>query len=266
MSHSIFDFENYKKYVLKTLELRNLGKSTLARACQCQPAYVSQVLGGEADFSLEQADRLNTFFQHSREESKFFILLLQQNKAGTKSLRSHFDEEIAEFRKRRLNLKERLNVRATLTEENQARYYNSWLFGAIHVLVTIPGYTTKESIAKKLKVEQKVVNEAVEFLSSCAIIEETETGYRMGKARLHLGSDSPWIARHHVNWRLKAIEDLEYRYSPDQLHYSSIVTLSETDFSRINEILIRSIGQSKEIIRNSPAERLVCFNIDWFDV
>ena len=89
--------------------------------------------------------------------------------------------------------------------------------------------------------------------------------YSIGKARIHLGADSPLIARHHINWRLQAMRALE-KGERENLHYSSSVSISHEDFSKIREILVRAIESVKEVVRPSPEEKAACFAMDWFEI
>jgi hypothetical protein len=58
MKNSIFEYRDYKTYLNDTLEKRAREfnergiRSRLSEAIKCHTAYVSQVLGGNAHFSL----------------------------------------------------------------------------------------------------------------------------------------------------------------------------------------------------------------------
>jgi hypothetical protein len=47
-------------------------KGKMAKAAGCHTAFISQVLNGSLHLSLEQAARLNSFFQHTKDEARFF--------------------------------------------------------------------------------------------------------------------------------------------------------------------------------------------------
>ncbi len=67
-----------------------------------------------------------------------------------------------------------------------------------------------------------------------------------------------------MNWRIKAIENLEKNISSEGLHYSSVITLSNADFEKISEVLIQAIEMNKITIKDSSSEIPACFNIDFF--
>ena len=108
--------------------------------------------------------------------------------------------------------------------------------------------------------------QAVEFLLQCGLLEPVKGGFKIGKSRLHLGSESPLLYKHHINWRLQAMQRLSARKADENLHYSSVVTLSEEDVVRIKEKLVASIKEIKEMIRASKEETLQCFSLDFFRV
>ena len=272
MNRLIFDHEDYKTYLNQKLdELARKGdrgpRSRLSEAIGCQTAYTAQVLRGRAHFSAEQLEAINDFLGHSEEEGAFLLLLAQWNRAGTLRLRARYRKQIEATRNRRLDLKSRLGIQSHLTELDQVTYYSSWLYGAVHALLSIPKFHSVEVIANHLQIEPNKIANAIEFLIHSGLIVQNPTGprYSIGKARIHLGADSPLIARHHINWRLQAMRALE-KGERENLHYSSSVSISHEDFSKIREILVRAIESVKEVVRPSPEEKAACFAMDWFEI
>jgi hypothetical protein len=104
----------------------------------------------------------------------------------------------------------------------------------------------------------------VDLLVQAKLLERSKSGLKIGKSQIHLGSDSPFITKHHMNWRLKAMQNMGNRKK--DFHYSSVATLSEIDTLLIKEILVNSIKDVKSIIRIFKEEKLVCFSVDFFQV
>lgn len=92
---------------------------------------------------------------------------------------------------------------------------------------------------------------------------ESYFDYTTGQARLYLPGDSSLISRHHANWRIHALQSL-FAANSEDLHYSSVVTLSREDGARIREQLIQAIQKAKEIIKDSPEEDLFGFHMDFY--
>lgn len=265
---NLFAFTDYKRYLNERLDNTSAGggrgsRSRLASHTGVQTSYLAQVLRGNAQLSLEQAEQTNVFLQHTEKESLYFLTLVQSARAGSVALRNRLAKQIASLREEHLTLKNRLSVSQPLNEHHQVTYYSSWLYGAIHALVSVPGFQSAEKIANELKVSPRAVTEAIEFLSSCGILVRERKHLKVGNARLHLPSDSPLIQKHHINWRLKAIQNLENEPS-QSLHYSSVVSLSESDAKAIHEQLIQTIQKLKAVVHDSPEEDIRSICIDFF--
>lgn len=189
----------------------------------------------------------------------------QFNKAGTKKLRDFTLRKIKEIRETRVLVSNRIKGNEELNEVTQAKYYSRWYYAAIHVLVTIPGKKSKDSIASYLGLEMATVNEAIEFLESCGLIILTKSGYDTGKTKVFLKGDSPFIVQHHQNWRLSAMDNI-IRPRKENLHFSSVYTLSEKDFVKIREKLLENIQEVWRVVQPSKEEKLCALNLDFFEL
>ncbi|MEQ1664629.1 MAG: TIGR02147 family protein [Bdellovibrionales bacterium] len=269
MTKSVFDYLSYKAYLSDLIRQNpNYGhgfKSKIAKALNCQTAYLSQVLNRGANFSLEQAADLNQLLAHGKDEAKFFILLVQLERAGTTLLKNFIKNEINEIIARREVLKERVVKSDSLSTENQMKYYSRWYFSALHMLATIPELQTKEAMARALQLPLNIVSDALEFLETVGLVKSEGGKFTPGATQLFLGSDSPMIAQLHSNWRIKSLESLSRDFKND-LHYSSCATLSKSDFRAVKELLIKSINEARAIIKNSKEEELICFTLDFFSL
>lgn len=264
--NDIFQTNDYKEYVKKALIIKGHGaRRKLSEAIKCHSAYITQVLNKDAHFNLEQALEVSIFFNFTREEEDFFLLLLQLAKAGTKKLKDLTLKKMKETREARALVSNRIKGKEELDIVTQAKYYSRWYYAAIHVLVTIPGKKSKSSICTYLGLEMATVNEAISFLESCGLIITTSTGYQTGMTKVFLKGDSPFIVQHHHNWRLSAMDNI-IRPRKENLHFSTVYTLSEKDFSKIREKLLESIQEVWGIVQPSKEEKLCVFNLDFFEL
>lgn len=270
MKKTIFDYVNYKSYIrdlLKTRPGKGYGfKSKIASALNCRPAFISQVLNGNQQFSPEQAEALNQFIGHNKDESVFFHLLVQYERAGTKILGERIRSQIEEMLQKRLILKDRVDIRETLSTLDQATYYSSWLYAAIHMLTTIPRYQNKEAIAKYFDISLIKLNGILDFLISVGLVVQINGSLKPGVSRIFLGVDSPMIVPHHRNWRLRAIESLDHDLKND-LHLSTAVTVNRADGLKIKQQLVQYIEEIRGQVKASQSEEeLHCFCVDFFHV
>ncbi len=266
MKNSVYEHTNYKTYLRIVIAERAKGgygeRSRLARILNCQSAYISQVLNGDSHFNLEQADVINGYCGHTKEEARFFFLLVGLARSGTTSLREKFKEQIDEVLESRLILKNRISVKTTLRPDGQATYYSHWTYSAVHMLLTIPEFRTKETIATRLNISVERTSEILDFLVQSGLAVSEKGKFHSGEVRLHIPSDSPFVVNHHTNLRLRAIQQLEG--GTKEIHYSSIVTLSKGDLRKIKDLLIGIIQNVKAIVKDSNEEELCAFNLDFF--
>jgi len=263
----VFEYPNYKKYISDRLDSSGLRgpRSKLAEHLRCQVAYISQVLNGKLHFSLEHAMLVNQFFGHSSEEAHYFMLLIHEARAGSEVLKLYYSGQLREVREKRDFVAHRLKVKKSLSEPNQAIYYGSWIFAAIHMMVMVPQFRTKRAISEYLGIPLKSVSEAIEFLISVGLIISDGDVYRIGAARMHLDPSSPMISKHHTNWRLRAVHALD-RPLKEDLHFTSVASLSERDAARIRTMILEFLEKREEIVRPSKDEVIFCLGIDFYKI
>jgi len=263
---SLFEYKCYKKYLLSRVgepQSRKGLKSQLARAVGCQPAYISQILNGNAELSLEQADRVNHFFSHSREEGTYFLLLVQAQRASTKSLSQFFHEQIDEILKTRKRVEDRLGKHGKLSDQFRQKYYSSWIYAAAHIGLTIPRLQTREALASYLGVSRRRISDVLNFLVHADLVEVKGFTYTPKVSTLRINSQSPFIQTHHTNWRLRACELMDF-YDATALHYSGVISITRGDADRIREILLKAMQSMQATIIASPEEDLFALNMDLF--
>lgn len=264
---NIFEFMDYKAYIRSWIDSRPNGgrgeKSKIAQASRCHLAYVSQVLTGSSDFNLEQAESLNTLLEHGEDEAHFFLLLVEFGRAGTTSLKRHFEKQIQKIFNERLLLKNRFSDKKTLTPENQSTYYSHWAYCAVHMAVLNPDLRSSGEIARYFDLSLTKTIEILDFLTSVGLVRK-ETGlFFPGDVRIHIGVDSPMISKHHTNWRIQAIRAFE-RETPQELHYSGVISVSHENLPKIREIMVKTLEQIRLLVKDSKDETVYCYALDLF--
>jgi uncharacterized protein (TIGR02147 family) len=264
----VFEIFDYRTYLDKRLSppLGKRGdKSALSKHLNTQTGFLSQVFSGLSNLSLEHAISVNEYLGHSEEESHFFILLVEYEKAGSLKLRKYFKKQMDEILQNRKEIEGRLKRNNQQSKKLHFKYYSKWYFSAIHILTSIPKYQTIDSISKKLNLEKGLVSTVLDFLSLNGMVEKENERFKIGSVRVHLPRNSEYIGQHHLNWRLQAINHLN-KVSDDDLNYSSVISLSQKDYLIIKEILLKTIEKSEEVLAPSPEEILCSLNIDFFEL
>ncbi|NJM09908.1 MAG: TIGR02147 family protein [Bdellovibrionaceae bacterium] len=173
-----FEFDAYKDYLRHVEEawapLQKGFRTKLAKGLGIQSAYVSKVLNGDAQLSLEQGLRLCDFLKLDEGERRYLLCLIEFARAGTKELKQFFGELLADLREKHLNLTQNVGQVQSLTPEAQTIYYSHWFYSAIHAAVSIPGLQSVDNLAQALRMDRKKIKDAIfssysaEFLNNTA--------------------------------------------------------------------------------------------------
>ena len=264
----VFDYKGYRDYLHDLLGKPGKRTGMRLRACKalgCHTTYLSQVLSGRAHLSLEHAESLNKFFNHTKDESDFFLHLLMRDRAGTKPLQERFTARLQEILAKRNVIKNRVKASAEISAEDQDRFYSHWLYTAIHVLVSIREFQVAEKLAAAIGVSLNVLMEALEFLQRIGVVIRKDGRYLHGPQVLHLGSDSMLIAKHHTNWRYHAIQSLA-RAQPDDLHYSAAVSLTKEVAQKIRDNLLATLQDNIELVKNASEDEAYVYTFDFYQL
>ena len=264
---NVFDFSDYKVYLAylekeKSFFSRGF-RSRLAEEMGCNNGFISQVLNTHANFSIEQSLTISRYFKLTPDEERFFLLLVEQARAGTKILREHYQALLDELKDKYLNIKGRVKKQTALLPEAQAIYYSHWYYAAIHMLVTVPKFRTVRDVAKALGLNEALVRRVMAFLLSCELLIEKNGSFVTGPSYLHLDRESPNISKHHSNWRMVAIQSLE-REDKNDIHYSTVSTLSSKDVDDLRLRFVEVIQNYVQTVSESKEETMFCFNLDFF--
>lgn len=266
----VFEYSDYKRFLDDWLTAQPRGghglKSKLATSLKCRLAYVSRVLHGDANLSAEQALRAARFIGLARVETKYFRVMADRARSETAELKDVLDAELREIRKLAGSTRERLGLEDALDAVAESEYYASWQVSAVHLALTIPELDTREALSKSLKLPIERIGEILSCLIRCRVVAETSGGrLRVLRQLLHGDPRSPSARRHLANWRLKALDEVQF-YEASHLHYSATVSLSAKDFDNVREILASALEKMANVVQASPEEQVAAINIDWFNV
>lgn len=178
----------------------------MADSMGCQLSYVSLVLNGDRDLSVEQAEALSAFFGMNEDEREFFIWLIQMQRAGTRGSCEFFSGLLNKKRDQYLQSQVTVESETTLDESAKAIYFGSHLYAAVQSLVMIDRYQTVSALAEALKIETTQVAKVVNFLKLHRLIEENRGKLKPSQRTVFIDRESPFVHLHHSNWRMQAIQ------------------------------------------------------------
>jgi uncharacterized protein (TIGR02147 family) len=263
----IYRFFNYRDYLAACFPSKGEGRGERKRLAEflgCQPGFISLVFSGKSDFSLEHAMQVCDFLHLNNEERNYLLLLIQKDRAGSVSLRKHFENQIKDIQKDRKEIKSRIATTHTLTTEEQLLYYEGWLFTAIHMCTLVPRLRTPAAMKEYLGIPITQVKEALETLLKLGLVSLAGGQYFSTQKRIHLSEQGLTLKKHHSNWRLQSISSLDRKQSED-LHYTSIMSISKSAAEEIKQIILKSIQSCEPVIKAAKDECVVALTIDLFE-
>ena len=264
---SVFEFQDYRKYLrafLESLPRKGYGGvNRVAGHLGVNSSLVSQILGGHKDFSLEQAQELCSFIGLSGVEADYFLLLVQKERAGTKKLKSYFDEKIEEARRRSLKVSQRMPQDRKLTDQERAVFYSSWLYSATRLFSSLGQGASVDDVAARFDISRARAAEILEFLRDKGLCVVEKDKFRMGPQRTHLETGSPFLARHHANWRMKAVQRAE-DVAEEEVMFTGPLSISKRDFAAVKEQILSLLKSASDRVTASDPEEIACLNVDLF--
>lgn len=264
---NIFEFDSYKMYMRAKIGAYPKGGhgqlKKIAQFSRVHTTLLSQVLNGPRDLSPEQSCIVAAYFQLTQLETDFFLALVELERSGSERLRAVIARRLSDLRKRSRDLKDRLPRAHSLKEEDKYVFYSNWFFSGIRLLSSVPGFQSRAKAAKHFNLPPVLVDQIVDFLVARGLCVEDDGVLKMGPSRIHLEASSPLIGRHHLNWRMKAIER-HGKLGDDELMFSGPMSVSKEGARRIREKLVQVIEEALAIVDKEDPEKLACLNIDWF--
>jgi len=267
MKISIYEFNNYKKFLMSRVRERpSLGRGELSKIAQklgTSSVAISQVVRGDRNFTHEQALEVAEYLELGELETEYFLLLVLLERAGTFKLKRKLNDQLEAVRKRAQTLKSRVPHHQEMDSNARSEFYSHWYYSGIRLLSSIGDYQSIETIAKRMSLSENRVREVVEFLLRYGLCVEKDGQIQMGPRMTHLEASSPLVTRHHSNWRLKGIENMD-GLEPEELFYTGPMTISLASMKIIRKELLTTIENIAREVSSSPSEQLACLNIDWF--
>ncbi len=92
----VFSYLDYKAFLIDLIKANARGYQTaLAKAINCQAAYLIQVLKKKGDLTGDQALKATEFLGLNEESQDYFMLLINFSRSGSPELKSYYRDKIA---------------------------------------------------------------------------------------------------------------------------------------------------------------------------
>lgn len=263
----VFQYSDYRKFLqdwlLKAKKEKKTSASQLAEVIRVHPTFLSQVLLGKKDLASDHWIGLCDYFDLTEIEKDYLNFVYLKNRAGTPTSKKFYQRKMDEILKKRLHLKERLKDHRELSDSERAIFYSSWIYSAIRLFCSVGKGQSLLNIADKFNIKKDKAEQIVEFLIQTGLCKIERDLIQMGDQHIHVSADSPFVSKHHINWRVLGIQSLD-RAQTDELHFTGPMSVSKKDFLVIREKIVKLIQENIEIIKESDAEDVASLTIDFF--
>jgi uncharacterized protein (TIGR02147 family) len=264
---NIFDFKSYKDFFIVLCDSERGLLTRLADAGHCQKSYLSACLKGKNHLTLDHAFGMAEYLKLSDTEQDYLFLLIEKEKASSYKLKRKLEGKLRDLSREAYKLKNQQNDSIIISNADSSigTYYSNWLLTAIHTLTSINKYHNAETIGKRLNLPTPTAQLFLNQLLSLDLIKKDHGHYKWNSGNIHLADNSPWITNHHLNWRLRSIDNTQ-KLDPSATHYTAIQSMSEDDFEILKRKIANFIKDFNKISDPSPSEEGYCFNIDFIKV
>lgn len=258
MDINVFEFQNYRIYTAK--KLKHGEQARLAEAIFCQPSYLSRVLKGNINFSIEQGVLVNEYFQHNDAEAEFFMALLLEERSGSKKSKDYFATKVDQLRKTQHRLQAEMKKKYELSTQKKLLYYSNSDFALVHMLLSAVKEQQQESIAKILGLPAARVKQVLEDLLQMGLVKIEKGKYQIAEAHVHLGRDEIFTDIHHRNFRSWMTQKVESK--SNNFHFTGVYGFSQDTFEDVKEEISRTLQKINQLAAPSPEEcgAVLCFD------
>ncbi len=266
---TVFDFKDYKSFLLALNQEGGFSITQLAEAAGCQRSYLSRVINGPLHLTPDQCFLLATFLHLNESEAQHLHSLLEYDRASAQAYRQNIASRIKREKAKHLELKSQVRGQIPIANHeanlNWQTYYSSWIYAALHIAVSVPSLQTLESLASRFRLESSMLESYLTRLQVMGLVEHKDQKWKWKSGDIHLPKENPLTTHSHQNWMFKAQESIQLR-DPQSIHYSVVQSLSAEDYDELLRTITKWINDFNKKTGPSRPEEVACLHLDFFKV
>ncbi len=265
---SIYSYDSYKDYLKDYIEAyRRPGLvSELAKSAGCDRTYFSQSLTSKVQLTPDHAISLSEGLGLNEAEQNYFLTLVLHNRASNTKAQLHLRKRLDKLVKEQAVLSKKIKSSQDseeISETLKTKYYSSWLYGAVHILTSIPEYQTVAALCQKLEIQKEICEEILSSLGQMNLTQKHGDRYKHAGGNIHISIGSAINSMNHLNWRLLASQRAN---KEDDVHYTTAFSISKKDMPVLKTDILDFIKSQRKIVHNSGTEQAFAFCLDFFEI
>lgn len=164
------------------------------------------------------------------------------------------------MRDERLNISKRLNADNSIARKTVKNSIRAQLMAQLMFCAHFHNTRRLISSVRVWNLPKTRVAEIVDFLLRLGVMSVEKNLLAPGPRHVHLGNDSEMILKHHSNWRMHAISNLQI-LDKDDLHYSSCLSISHEGAFRVKEAILETLKKTVTMVQDSDVETGYVLNL-----
>ena len=262
----IFTYSDYKPFLIIMIKSKPRGyQAALAKALECQAAYLIQVLNKKGDLTGDQALKATEFLNLSDEARDFFMLLVNFSRASTKALREYYKEKIFQQRRNHEQLKNRVPPAKEIELKISMEYFSNWDVSTIHIATSSQAFQEPEIIAERFRMSLERVHYVLQFLEKNNLVERNGKKWVFKGDPIYLAKESALHNIHQINRREQVARSLR-EHDHEDIHFATVFAISKAHFNELKSDVKSLIEKAHQKIVKSPSEEVCSLVIDLFKV
>jgi hypothetical protein len=162
------------------------------------------------------------------------------------------------------DLKPKTPVKIPSLGEFEAEYFGNWLYQLVHGLTQISKMQKSLVIARTINLPENEIKFILSRLELMGLVNYEKGLWKSQQNSMHLAKESPFIRNLHSTWKTKILSDLQLRARLEGTHFSGILAISEEDYQKIRELLVKSLNNIRKIAEASESENIFLLSIDCY--
>lgn len=271
----VLEYIDYQKYLNDWIQFRPRKgrgiKLDMANYLGITPAQVSKVLNQATHLTLAQAAKLITYLGLSDIEGKYFLSLVELERAGGPELREIIQERLDEQKSKWESIEKTVLKTVDFSTDDMDTYFSSYQYNAIETITNMENFQTASAISRHFNISKKKTLEILSFLVRLGILE------KKGDKFIHIGSQK-WhqlptkIKKiNAINWRNRAIASIDYDEEIN-IHRDMCFTIDAKTIELIEKdltgfmvgIVDKYFSQEEEVDHDD--EKLCSICLDFFEI
>ena len=259
----IFSFQTHTEFLENIFNDKQAERGLLSRASEAlgvHPSYLSRAIKGENNLTPDQGFALGQWLGLEELEREYLSILIQKDRAGSHKFKESLQAKLDGIRESKNDIGRdfKAQVAPNLAE---ATYYSSWLYSAIHILMTIEEFNSVAKISKALKVSDSEVENGLKVLVEMGLVQQKNSKWNLTNKKAFISNSNALAQCYHASWSDRLNSTLSV-HDAKNVRYTGVHSVSQSDWDKLRDMIRDFLRSLNPVIEPSKEETLIAIRID----